>query len=83
MKIHKENIIKICNWKHPDFGTFASFLDGLGNGDCIEIPEPQTMDLCPKCLDKGMISNRYIGICYVCIALEKNKSVQLLNHTHT
>lgn len=29
VKIHRKEIIDLCNWKHEDFGCFANFLNGL------------------------------------------------------
>lgn len=29
VKIHRKEIIDLCNWKHEDFGVFAKFLDAL------------------------------------------------------
>jgi len=50
MKIEKKYIIEICNLSHPQFGTFASFLDGLGKGSSIEVPQPpDPIYLCHEC----------------------------------
>jgi hypothetical protein len=29
VKIHRKEIIDLCNWRYENFGMFAKFLDGL------------------------------------------------------
>lgn len=39
MKIKIIDIIALCNFTHPDFGTFAKYLSGLADKDgCIDVP---------------------------------------------
>lgn len=39
MKIKIIDIIALCNFSHPDFGTFAKYLSGLADKDgCIDVP---------------------------------------------
>jgi hypothetical protein len=49
MKIDVINIISLCNFKHQDFGVFASFLSGLAKNGVIEVPQPHPVFLCEKC----------------------------------
>jgi hypothetical protein len=49
MKIKKLDILAICNISHPDFGTFAKFLDGLGKDAEIDIPAATEVFICDVC----------------------------------
>ena len=59
VKIHRKEILDLCNWKHEDIGTFIKFLDGLcvdgyliADGETVPIilgnSIPQTDHLCGK-----------------------------------
>ena len=82
MKIEKLNIIKICNWKHPDFGVFASFLCGLSKEEYINIPEPLKTTLCQECKQMKLDDSYGFGTCMYCCAMKKYDCLQC-NHTWT
>lgn len=83
MKIDKINIIRICNYQHSDFGLFAKFLDGLSEGESIEVPQNELCYLCEECarpLWKKDVP------CLFCMGVEKGKEsvVDIFkDHTHT
>lgn len=91
MKIEKIYILSRCNLSHPDFGTFASFLDGLSvdeNGKkqpFIEIGQPTKVFLCKEC-SKPLWSENVP--CLYCKGVEDCKKsmevpVLLCKHTWT
>lgn len=81
MKIEKKYIIERCNLSHPDFGTFAAFLDGLGAGQSyIEIAKPDTVHICKECTRPLFLDTK---LCLYCAGVEAaNKKNPLLDHNH-
>ena len=66
MKIYKKDILGLCNYSHPNFGQFASFLDGLSKDDFIEVPHKSDDGACAGCGQK----------CLYCLGLKDGKSKQ-------
>ncbi len=80
MKVDKINIIALCNFSHPDFGTFAGFLNGLYK-DKNYIEVPTVLYACDVCFNVKFDEKLP---CQYCRGLKAGRAEDPFeNHTHT
>ena len=73
MKIYKIDILKLCNFSHPGFGQFASFLNGLSKDDFIEVPHKSDGGACASCGQK----------CLHCLELRDGNALKKISTSPT